>query len=120
VFRGLLALSVGGSVLGARSRVRLSEQGQLHRRHKLVGIACGAVGLDGTCRLALSDRRRTAWEGGFMKHLRVANGTTETAGAAPASLLCYIFIDWGTCGSVDQCGFDFGNCGTRDVCLVDY
>jgi len=55
-----------------------------------------------------------------MKHLRVANGTTETAGAAPASLLCYIFIDWGTCGSVDQCGFDFGNCGTRDVCLVDY
>jgi hypothetical protein len=55
-----------------------------------------------------------------MKHLRVANGTTETANAVPASLLCYIFIDWGDCGSVDQCGFDIGDCTTKDVCLVDY
>lgn len=64
--------------------------------------------------------RRLAWEEGSMKHLRVANRTSETANATPASLLCYIFIDWGSCGSVDQCGFDIGDCTTRDVCLVDY
>lgn len=71
-------------------------------------------------RMARGDVRRMARKEGSMKHLRVANGTTETAGATPASLLCYIFIDWGSCGTIDQCGFDFGNCGTRDVCLVDY
>ena len=64
--------------------------------------------------------RRLAQGEGYMKHLRVANGTTETANATPASLLCYIFIDWGSCGTVDQCGFDIGDCTTRDVCLVDY
>ena len=58
-----------------------------------------------------------------MKHLRVANGSSlfpVTEGAIPASMLCYIFIDWGSCDSVDQCAFDFGNCPNKDVCLVDY
>jgi hypothetical protein len=58
-----------------------------------------------------------------MKHLRMANGSSLTSvgeNAIPASMLCYIFIDWGTCGSVDECAFDFGNCGNRDVCLIDY
>ncbi len=55
-----------------------------------------------------------------MNHLRLANGGPDPSGATPDSLLCYIFVDWGDCGSVDQCGFDFGSCGNRDVCLVDY
>ena len=58
-----------------------------------------------------------------MKHLRLANGsslTSVTEAKIPASMLCYIFIDWGTCGGIDECAFDFGNCGNRDVCLVDY
>ena len=58
-----------------------------------------------------------------MKHLRMANGgspTSMTEGMVPAQLLCYIYIDWGNCGGVDECGFDFGNCSSRDVCLVDY
>lgn len=58
-----------------------------------------------------------------MRHLRLANGAGAPIGAgkkAPASQLCYIFIDWGSCDSVDQCGFDFGSCGGDDVCLVDY
>jgi hypothetical protein len=58
-----------------------------------------------------------------MRHLRPMNGTgMRSSGSrrAPTTQLCYIFIDWGSCGSVDQCGFDFGSCGTRDVCLVDY
>jgi hypothetical protein len=58
-----------------------------------------------------------------MKHLRMANGnslTSVTDGAIPASMLCYIFIDWGSCDTIDQCAFDFGNCTRRDVCLVDY
>ena len=58
-----------------------------------------------------------------MRHLRVANGrtlTSTTNGRVPASMLCYIFIDWGSCNGVDQCAFDFGSCPTKDVCLVDY
>ena len=58
-----------------------------------------------------------------MKHLRMANGSSlssVTEGAIPASMLCYIYIDWGTCGPVDECGLDFGSCVRRDVCLVDY
>jgi hypothetical protein len=58
-----------------------------------------------------------------MKHLRVANGSSLTSvaeGRIPAQMLCYIFIDWGDCGSVDECGFDFGSCSRRDVCLADY
>jgi len=58
-----------------------------------------------------------------MGHLRLANGSSVRAGAskkAPATQLCYIFIDWGSCDVVDQCGFDFGSCGGNDVCLVDY
>lgn len=58
-----------------------------------------------------------------MKHLRVANGAGHlppSASAVPASQLCYIFIDWGSCGGVDQCGFDFGACPGEDVCLIDY
>jgi hypothetical protein len=58
-----------------------------------------------------------------MKHLKVTNGSTLTTAAesrVPASLLCYIFIDWGSCDTVDQCGFDFGNCPNKDACLVDY
>jgi hypothetical protein len=58
-----------------------------------------------------------------MKHLRMANGSSlssVTEGAIPASMLCYIYIDWGNCGTVDECGFDFGSCVRRDVCLVDY
>jgi hypothetical protein len=43
-----------------------------------------------------------------------------TEGAFPASMLCYIYIDWGNCGTVDECAFDFGSCIRRDVCLVDY
>lgn len=58
-----------------------------------------------------------------MRHLRLANafvGSGETADMTPATQLCYIFVDWGSCSTVDQCGFDFGDCGTKDVCLVDY
>jgi hypothetical protein len=58
-----------------------------------------------------------------MKHLKVSNGsalTSQAEGAIPASMLCYIFIDWGSCSGVDQCAFDFGNCPSKDVCLVDY
>ena len=58
-----------------------------------------------------------------MKHLKVANGrtlSTVTEERMPFYMLCYIYIDWGSCGGVDECGFDFGNCGNRDVCLVDY
>ncbi len=57
-----------------------------------------------------------------MRHLKLANGNslTTTASRIPASMLCYIFIDWGSCGSVDECAFDFGSCSGKDVCLVDY
>lgn len=58
-----------------------------------------------------------------MRHLRPANGTNmrlHSARKMPASQLCYIFIDWGSCDTVDQCGLDFGDCGTKDVCLIDY
>ncbi len=58
-----------------------------------------------------------------MKHLRMANGSSlssVTEGMIPASMLCYIYIDWGNCGTVDECAFDFGSCVRRDVCLVDY
>jgi hypothetical protein len=59
-----------------------------------------------------------------LKHLRVANGsslTSVTEARIPAQMLCYIFIDWGSCGGgVDECGFDFGSCSRRDVCLADY
>jgi hypothetical protein len=58
-----------------------------------------------------------------MRHLRLANGTGVRIGAskrAPTTQLCYIFIDWGSCDTVDQCGFDFGDCGGNDICLVDY
>jgi hypothetical protein len=57
-----------------------------------------------------------------MRHLRLANGSAfaPAAGRTPASLLCYIYIDWGTCGRIDECGFDFGNCDTKDICMVDY
>ena len=57
-----------------------------------------------------------------MKHLKLANGNsiTTSSNRIPASMLCYIFIDWGSCDSVDECAFDFGSCGGKDVCLVDY
>ena len=58
-----------------------------------------------------------------MKHLKVANGVGQicpTSKAYPSSQLCYIFIDWGGCDAVDQCGFDFGECPGKDVCLIDY
>lgn len=58
-----------------------------------------------------------------MKHLRMSNGSSHppaTEGAIPASMMCYIFIDWGSCSSVDQCAFDFGSCPNKDACLVDY
>jgi hypothetical protein len=58
-----------------------------------------------------------------MRHLRLANGARARVGAskkAPTSQLCYIFIDWGSCDTVDQCGFDFGSCDNKDICLVDY
>ena len=58
-----------------------------------------------------------------MRHLKVANMTSARIAVskkAPASQLCYIFIDWGSCDTIDQCGFDFGSCGGDDVCLVDY
>jgi hypothetical protein len=58
-----------------------------------------------------------------MKHLKAANGTGRggpSASAMPASELCYIFIDWGGCDGLDQCGFDFGDCPGKDVCLIDY
>jgi len=58
-----------------------------------------------------------------VKHLRAANGMRKTghsSSAVPDSQLCYIFIDWGGCDAVDQCGFDFGDCPGKDVCLVDY
>jgi len=58
-----------------------------------------------------------------MKHLRVANGAGRdggTASAVPASQLCYIYIDWGGCSTIDECAFDFGDCPGKDICLVDY
>ena len=58
-----------------------------------------------------------------MKHLRVANGSSlELTGSSkmPASMLCYIFIDWGSCDAVDECAFDIGDCSGKDICLVDY
>jgi len=55
-----------------------------------------------------------------MKHLKAANAVSPVSCAVPASQLCYIFIDWGGCDSVDQCGFDFGDCPNDDVCLIDY
>ena len=58
-----------------------------------------------------------------MRHLKPANGGGlgfRTSRRLPTSELCYIFIDWGSCDTVDQCGFDFGDCGTKDVCLIDY
>jgi hypothetical protein len=58
-----------------------------------------------------------------MRHLRLANGARTRiggSGKAPASQLCYIFVDWGGCDTVDQCGFDFGSCDNKDICLVDY
>jgi hypothetical protein len=58
-----------------------------------------------------------------MRHLRPANAASTSIGVsrkASASQLCYIFIDWGSCDSVDQCGLDFGSCGNDDVCLIDY
>jgi hypothetical protein len=58
-----------------------------------------------------------------MRHLRPANGPNAIAGGskkAPATQLCYIFIDWGSCDAIDQCAFDFGSCGGDDICLVDY
>jgi len=42
-----------------------------------------------------------------MKHLKAANAVgpaSPVSCAVPASQLCYIFIDWGGCDSVDQCG----------------
>jgi len=63
-------------------------------------------------------------EGGSVEHLRLANGGASPMGCArktiSGSKMCYIFIDWGSCDSVDQCGFDFGSCDAKDVCLVDY
>ena len=58
-----------------------------------------------------------------MRHLRLANAgalAPTTARKVTGSMLCYIFIDWGGCDTVDQCGFDFGDCPQKDVCLVDY
>lgn len=59
-----------------------------------------------------------------MEHLRLANGGAIPAAGAgkttTSSRMCYIFVDWGSCDSVDQCGFDFGSCDAKDVCLVDY
>jgi hypothetical protein len=58
-----------------------------------------------------------------LKHFRLANGSSLvslTDRKIPASMLCYIFIDWGTCERVDECAFDFGDCSTKDVCMVDY
>ena len=57
-----------------------------------------------------------------MSHMRLANaGSTATAAKTGSAVrACYIFVDWGDCSSVDQCGFDFGDCGGKDICLVDY
>ena len=59
-----------------------------------------------------------------MKHLRLANGgegATGTACRAVAPFLCYIFIDWGDCDTIDQCAFDFADCVSGgDICLIDY
>lgn len=58
-----------------------------------------------------------------MRHLRLANGrppSSLTENRVPASMLCYIFIDWGSCDGIDECAFDFGDCARKDVCLVDY
>lgn len=58
-----------------------------------------------------------------MRHLTLGNAGAVAPAAASkvtGSLLCYIFIDWGGCDTVDQCGFDFGDCPNKDVCLVDY
>jgi hypothetical protein len=58
-----------------------------------------------------------------VKHLRLTNGGAALAGDCanmPASQLCYIFIDWGSCHGVDECAFDFGDCPGKDVCLIDY
>lgn len=58
-----------------------------------------------------------------MRHLRIANGSTlvpDSQGKIPASMLCYIYIDWGTCERIDECAFDFGSCDAKDVCMIDY
>lgn len=55
-----------------------------------------------------------------MKHMRLANGGGSAAANPTELFACYIFIDWGGCDTVDQCGFDFGDCPGKDVCLVDY
>lgn len=55
-----------------------------------------------------------------VRHLRLANAGALLSGSVPSSQLCYIFIDWGDCVGVDQCGFDFGDCPGKDVCLIDY
>jgi hypothetical protein len=55
-----------------------------------------------------------------VRHLKLANGGVFSSAGLPSTQLCYIFIDWGDCDSVDQCGFDFGDCPGKDVCLIDY
>jgi hypothetical protein len=58
-----------------------------------------------------------------LKHLRLANdagSASVTSAMAPIYQLCYIFIDWGGCDGVDQCGFDIGDCPGKDICLIDY
>jgi hypothetical protein len=58
-----------------------------------------------------------------LKHLRLANGGMGAPGSCrntPLSLLCYIYIDWGSCNAPDECGFDFGDCPGKDICLIDY
>ena len=58
-----------------------------------------------------------------LRHLRLANGGQaglSTAGKLPIGHLCYIFVDWGSCDTLDQCGFDFGSCPQEDLCLIDY
>lgn len=55
-----------------------------------------------------------------LKHMRLANGGGSAATNPTELFACYIFIDWGGCDTVDQCGFDFGDCPGKDVCLVDY
>jgi hypothetical protein len=59
-------------------------------------------------------------EGVSVRHLKLANGGVFSSAGLPSTQLCYIFIDWGDCDSVDQCGFDFGDCPGKDVCLIDY
>ncbi len=57
-----------------------------------------------------------------LSHLTLANrGEVVTASrGGHIAALCYIFIDWGTCDAVDQCGFDFSDCTGDDICLIDY